>query len=136
MFLLDTNVISDARKQSPHSSVCRWFSRQDSHDMYLCAVTVLEIQRGITLADKRGDKAQAEFFTRWLDDHVLPEFAGRILPIDHLIARQAARLDWAGATDYRDSLIAATAILHGATVVTRNTRHFAGMGVQLVNPWE
>jgi len=136
MLLLDTNVVSETRKQACHPNVRQWIAGQNVHEMYISAITVLEIQRGITLAEKRGDTAQAAFFTRWLDGNVLPAFAGRVLSIDHLIARQAARLDWAGTTDYRDSLIAATAIMRGAAVVTRNTRHFTGLGIQLVNPWD
>ncbi|MCU4120160.1 plasmid stabilization protein [Variovorax sp. N23] len=72
---------------------------------------------------------------RWLEDMVLPAFAGRVLPIDHLVARRAARLTWGDARDYRDPLISATGLVHSATVVTRNVKHFEASGVPLVNPW-
>ena len=136
MLILDTNVVSEARKKNPDPHVRAWFSARNGDELYLSAVTVLEIQRGISKAEKRGDEPQAAVFTHWLDNAVLPAFAGRILPVDHLIARQAGRLQWANPNDYRDALIAATAIAHGAAVVTRNIRHFEATGVQLVNPWE
>jgi predicted nucleic acid-binding protein len=136
MLLLDTNVVSEVRKSSCHPSVQAWMASQATDTLYICAITVLEIQRGISLAELRGDNAQAAVFNRWLEDKVLPAFAGRILPLDHIVARRAAQLPWADARDYRDPLIAATGLVHGATVVTRNVKHFHPSGVRLVNPWE
>ncbi|MDM0029109.1 hypothetical protein [Variovorax saccharolyticus] len=97
---------------------------------------MLEIQRGISLAAQRGDEPQAAILNRWLAEMVLPASAGRILPVDHLVARRAARLTWADAPDYRDPLFAATGLVHGAAVVTRIIKHFEASGVELVNPWE
>jgi predicted nucleic acid-binding protein len=136
MLILDTNVISEARKPSGNRAVKTWLANQDGDEMYISSVSVLEIQRGISQAEKRGDKPQATVLTRWLDGMVLPTFASRILPVDHVIARMAGRLEWPSKTDFRDPLIAATAIVHRATVVTRNVRHFEGAGIELVNPWE
>lgn len=136
MLLLDTNVVSEVRKSSCHPNVQAWMAAQPTDRLYICAITVLEIQRGISQVAMRGDEMQAAVLNRWLEDMVLPAFAGRILSIDHLVARRAARLTWADARDYRDPLIAATGLVHGATVVTRNTKHFESTGVQLVNPWE
>ena len=135
MLILDTNVVSEARKPSGNRNMKTWLSSQDADEMYISAVTVLEIQRGISQADRRGDKLQAAVLTRWLDGMVLSAFIGRILPVDHSIARIAGRLEWPSATDFRDAVIIATAIVHNATVLTRNTDHFLGSGVQLVNPW-
>lgn len=135
MLLLDTNVVSEVRKGSCHPGVRAWVAAQATDTLYISAITVLEIQRGISLAGQRGDSLQASVFTRWLDEMVLPAFAGRILPIDHVVARKAAQLAWADARDYRDPVIAATGLVHGATVVTRNVRHFEASGVQLLNPW-
>ena len=136
MLILDTNVVSEARKSTCDPNVQAWLAAQTTDQLYTTPITVLEIQRGISLATQRGDEAQAMVFTRWLEQMVLPAFAGRILPIDHVVARRAAMLQWADSRDYRDPVIAATALVHGAAVVTRNTRHFAGTGVGLINPWE
>ena len=136
MLLLDTNVVSAVRKSSCDPNVLAWMAAQSTDTLYICAITVLEIQRGISQVALRGDEVQAEMLNRWLEDMVLPAFAGRILPIDHLVARRAAQLPWADARDYRDPLIAATGLVHGATVVTRNIKHFEAAGVPLVNPWE
>lgn len=133
--LLDTNVVSELRKNSCDPNVQAWISAQPTSNLFISAITVLEIQRGISQTAQRGDARQAEVLARWLDDKVLPAFAGRILPVDHAVARLAAGLPWADARDYRDPLIAATASVHGATVVTRNVKHFQSAAVPLVNPW-
>ena len=136
MLILDTNVVSEARKSTCASNVQAWLAAQSTDQLFITAITVLEIQRGISLAEQRGDAAQAGVFNHWLEKMVLPAFAGRILPIDHVVARQAAKLQWADSRDYRDPLIAATGLVHGAAVVTRHIKHFEATGVQLVNPWE
>ena len=136
MLILDTNVVSEIRKSTCHPNVQAWLAAQTTDQLYITAITVLEIQRGISLAAQRGDEAQAGVFNRWLEEMVLPAFAGRILPIDHVVARRAAKLQWADSRDYRDPVIAATGLVHGAAVVTRNIKHFEATGVELVNPWE
>lgn len=135
MLLLDTNVVSELRKASCDTNVRTWMVEQATDTLYISAITVLEIQRGIGLAAQRGDTAQAAVFTRWLESQVLPAFNGRILPIDHVVARKAAQLPWPDPRDYRDAFIAATGLVHGASVVTRNTKHFETCGVPLLNPW-
>ena len=134
--ILDTNVVSEARKSTCHPNVRAWLAAQTNEDLFISSITVLEIQRGITQAAQRGDAHQANTLTRWLDELVLPAFENRILPVDHLVARQAARFAWADAKDYRDPLIAATAMVHGGAVATRNVRHFENTGVRLLNPWD
>ncbi|WP_038214827.1 PIN domain-containing protein [Xenophilus azovorans] len=136
MLLLDTNVISEVRKSTCHPNVQAWMAAQATDTLYISSITVLEIQRGISQLALRGDELQAAVLNRWLEDMVLPAFAGRILSVDHLVARRAARLTWADARDYRDPLIAATGLVNGATVVTRNIKHFDATGVQLLNPWD
>lgn len=136
MLLLDTNVVSEVRKSNCHPGVQAWVERQATDDLYISAITVLEIQRDISQAAQRGDELQAAVFNQWLEHKVLPAFGNRILPIDHVIARRAAKLTWADSQDYRDPLIAATGLVHGAIVVTRNIKHFEVSGVQLLNPWE
>ncbi|KLR57426.1 type II toxin-antitoxin system VapC family toxin [Diaphorobacter sp. J5-51] len=136
MLILDTNVVTEARKSTCDPNVQAWLATQSTDQLFITVITVLEIQRGISLIAQRGDEAQAGIFNRWLEAMVLPAFAGRILPIDHVVARQAAKLQWADCRDYRDPLIAAMGLVHGAAVVTRNIKHFEATGVRLVNPWE
>ncbi|SFM27867.1 type II toxin-antitoxin system VapC family toxin [Variovorax sp. OV329] len=135
MFVLDTNVVSEARKSACDPNVKAWLRAQATDALCISSITVLELQRGITQLAQRGDEPQAAILGRWLDEMVLPAFAGRILPVDHLVARKAASLPWSDARDYRDPLIAATCLVHGAAVVTRNVRHFEPTGVPCINPW-
>jgi predicted nucleic acid-binding protein len=136
MLILDTNVISEVRRSNCHPNLQAWIATQDTNTLYISAITVMEIERGISQAAQRGDAPQAAVFTRWLENNVLPAFTDRILPVDHVIARRTGRLTWPDAREYRDAMIAATALVHGAAVATRNVKHFKLMGVQLVNPWE
>lgn len=136
MLLLDTNVVSEVRKSGCHPNVNAWMAAQATDTLYISAITVLEIQRGISKTTARGDGVQATLLTRWLEERVLPAFAGRILAVDHLVARRASKLPWGDERDYRDPLIAATGLVHGATVVTRNTKHFEASHVPLINPWD
>lgn len=135
MYLLDTNVISETRKSNGDPLAKAWVAAQPTGGLYLSAITVLEIQRGIYKAEQQGDHAKAMIFERWLEERVLPAFAGRILAVDQAVARRAARLSWPNPKDYRDPLIAATALVHGATVVTRNVKDFEESGAKLINPW-
>lgn len=136
MIVLDTDVISEARKSTGNPRVKRWLAAQAVDELYISAISVLEIQRGIEKAAHQGDSRQADVLTTWLETLVLPAFSGRIIAVDHWVARQAARLPWPEPKDYRDALIAASALLHGGVVATRNVRHFALSGVALVNPWD
>jgi predicted nucleic acid-binding protein len=137
MLILDTNVVSEVRKKTTgNPKVKAWVAAQPTGNTYISAITVMEIQRGIRQLERRGDKAQAAVLGTWLDAMVIPAFAGRILLIDHVIARLAGRLKWAGDRDFRDPMIAATALVHGATVATRNVHHFVETGVMLFDPWE
>ena len=117
--ILDTNVLSELRKSACSPSVRAWADTQATDGLFISAITVLAIQHGITLLDLRGDAAQAQVFARWLDELVLPAFERRILPVDHIVARRAARLRWPDGKDCRDPLIAATALVHDAVVVQR-----------------
>jgi hypothetical protein len=102
--------------------------------LYLSVVSVQELEVGILLVERR-DAAQGAILRTWLDDYVLPAFAGRILPVDVEVARRSAGLHVPDPKPVRDSLIAATALVHGMTVVTRNVDDFAPSGVLLLNPW-
>jgi predicted nucleic acid-binding protein len=136
MFILDTNVLSEARRSECHPNVAAWIAAQTTGDLFISVISVLEIQRGISQVERQGDQPQAAVFTRWLEKFVLPTFAGRILSVDPTVARMAGRLQWPDANDFRDAVIAATCLVHGATAVTRNAKHFAGSGIQRIDPWE
>lgn len=137
MFLLDTNVVSELRKVRAGRAdpqVARWADSVDAAQLYLSVVTVQELEIGVRLLERR-DATQGQVLRRWLDDQVLPAFAERILPIDTAIALRSAALHVPDPRPVRDTLIAATAAVHGMAVVTRNERDFEGAGVQVVNPW-
>lgn len=135
-YLLDTNVISELRKSKrrAHPAVRRWVVERRPGDLYLSVVTVLEVELGIARLGRR-DAAQAEPLQRWLEEDMLEVFGGRILPVDFSVARAAARLHVPDPQPERDALIAATALVHGLAVVTRNVAEFDPMGVPVINPW-
>ncbi len=138
MFLLDTNVISELRKAGDGRAdprVTAWLSRADGANFYLSAVTLMELELGVLLIARR-DQQQGERLRAWLDTHVLPEFAERTLPVDATVARRCARLHVPDPRPARDAFIAATALVHGMTVVTRHVADFTATGVALVNPWQ
>jgi predicted nucleic acid-binding protein len=135
MFLIDTNVLSAARRRDKApAAVARWIEKTDPLDMYLSTITVMEIEIG-SLRIARKDSAQARRLGIWLHDEVLPAFEGRVIPFDTRIALRCAALQVPDPKATLDAMIAATALEHDLTVVTRNTRHFGRMGVRLVNPW-
>ena len=137
MFLLDTNVVSELRKANAGRAdkfVVGWASTTPASTMYVSAITVQELEIGALLAERR-DPARGLVLRRWLEEQVLPAFGGRILPVGPDVARRSAPLHVPDPRPVRDSLIAATALVHGMTVVTRNTADFAPMGVDLIDPW-
>jgi predicted nucleic acid-binding protein len=137
MYLLDTNVVSELRKARSgkiDSHVKAWAIGTPPASMFLSTICILELERG-TLLMQRRDVVQASLLRSWLEDHIMAAFAGRILPVDVAIARRCAAMHVPDPCSYRDSLIAATAVEHGMTVVTRNVRHFVPTGADLLNPW-
>lgn len=138
MFILDTNVISELRKirqGKADPQVAKWADSIDASTLYISAITVLELENGVLRIERR-DEQQGLLLRAWLDNQVLPEFADRVLPIDTAIAQCCARLHVPDPRGERDALIAATAIIHKMTIVTRNTADFKDTGVKLINPWE
>ena len=138
MFLLDTNVVSELRKAKAgkaNANVIAWASSVAYGSLFISAITVLELETGVLLLERR-DPAQGAILRAWMDQHVLPAFHGRILPIDDAVALRCARLHVPDPGAERDALIAATALVHGMTVVTRNLGDFRSTGVMLLNPWE
>ena len=137
MFLLDTNVVSDLRKirlGKADANVAKWADSVDAADLYLSAITVQELTIGVLLAERR-DPTQGALLRAWLDGQVLPAFAGRILSVDVAVAERSALLHVPDPRPIRDGLIAATALVHHMTVVTRNVADFVPTGVATLNPW-
>lgn len=137
MYLLDTNVVSELRKVrtgKADARVTAWAQVTPASEMFLSAISVLELELGLLLVERR-DRAQATLLRVWLDQHVLPAFDGRILPVDTAVARHCAKLHVPDPRAERDALIAATALVHGLTVVTRNVSDFEATNVGLLNPW-
>jgi predicted nucleic acid-binding protein len=138
MYLLDTNVVSELRKIDAGKAdprVKAWAKKLPLESAFLSVITVLELEQGI-LSMERRDMRQGAKLRTWLERQILREFDGRVLPVDVQVARQCAALHVPNPSSYRDSLIAATALVHGFTVVTRNVLHFARIGVKLLNPWQ
>ena len=137
MFVLDTNVVSELRRAKAGKAdkkVTAWAAGVPAGAMFLSAVTVLELEIGVLLVERR-DLAQGAMLRAWLDSYVLPAFAGRVLAVDTTVAQRCARLHVPDPRSARDALIAATALVHGMTVVTRNVADFEPTGVPLLDPW-
>jgi predicted nucleic acid-binding protein len=137
MFVLDTNVVSELRKVrlgKANPQVARWADTVEAVTLYISAITVIELELGVVRAERR-DAKQGRALRIWLDNRVLTEFADRILPVDTAVARRCGHLHVPDPRAERDVLIAATALMHGMTVVTRNVDDFAATEVKLLNPW-
>ena len=136
MFLLDTNVLSELRRAGggkADARVIAWLAGQDAKSFYISAVTLMELDLGILLAERR-DPAQGERLRAWMDDYVMPEFAERTVSIDRAVALRCSRLHVPTPRPERDAFIAASALVHGMAVVTRNVADFAPTGVRIINP--
>jgi predicted nucleic acid-binding protein len=138
MYLLDTNVVSEMRKIRAglaDTHVSDWAGRVAADDLYVSAVTMEELEIGV-LRLQRRDPKQGAALQAWFTTVVLPAFEGRILPVDIAVVRHSARLHVPDPRPVRDAFLAATALVHKLTVVTRNVSDFEGTGVFLLNPWE
>ena len=137
MYVLDTNAVSELRKvragkADPNFSA--WIDKVDAADLFVSVITIMELELGV-LSIERKDTIQGVLLRAWLEQHVLPEFSERTLPVDTTVARCCARLHIPDKHGERDALIAATALVHGMTVVTRNVSDFQSTGVKILNPW-
>ena len=138
MFLIDTNVISEARKGQRADGGVQAFwaaAARDDTPLFLAAVTIGELRRGVELIRRRGDQSQAQLLEQWLEE-VLQTYGDRVLKLDGDAAQIWGRLRVPNPHNAIDKQIAAIALLHDLTVVTRNTDDFAGCGVGLLNPFQ
>lgn len=137
MYVLDTNVVSELRKARTgkiDTNVATWAESMEASDLFISSITIMELELGI-LSVERRDAIQGSLLRSWFEQHVLPEFSGRTLPVDTAVALRCARLHVPDKRGERDALIAATALVHGMTVVTRNVVDFEPTGVSIINPW-
>ncbi|MGD0519999.1 MAG: type II toxin-antitoxin system VapC family toxin [Terracidiphilus sp.] len=143
MYLVDTNVVSELRKSSASRgrsatvdrNLLAWTQSVPAASQFLSVISILELETGALLMERR-DPRQGAVLRSWLQNYVLPTFDGRILPVDTPVAQKCAALHVPNPRSQRDALIAATAMVHGMTVVTRNISDFEPTGVALLNPWQ
>jgi len=136
MFLLDTNVISELRRpDKADRNVVAWANAVPATNFFISVISVLEIELGARLIERK-DKAQGAILRNWIDTQVLTRFESRILPIDTAVTQRCAQLHVPNPQAERDALIAASALVHGLTVVTRKVGDFEPTGVPLLNPWD
>lgn len=136
-YLLDTNVVSELRRAKAGKAdprVTAWAESVPVASLFLSVITMLELEMGVLLIERR-DPAQGAILRAWFDGQVLPALSGRILAVDTAVARRCAKLHVPDPRSERDALIAATALTHGLTVVTRNVADFEPTGVGTLNPW-
>ena len=134
-FLLDTNVVSEARKgRKCDPNVAAWLESHNEASMFISSISMMEIRLGIHLAQNKNPDFAARL-ELWYESKVKPEFGGRIVPIDLAVAETCARLNAARPRPFRDGLIGSSALVHGLTMVTRNIADFSGMGLDPINPW-
>jgi len=138
MYLLDTNVISELRKfksGKANKNVIQWANSVSATTLYMSVITILELETGILLLERK-DPTQGSILRSWLNSHVLPTFSNRTLAVDTAVAQRCAQLHVPDPRSDRDALIAATAMVHDMTVVTRNVADFSETGVEILNPWK
>lgn len=137
LYLLDTNVVSELRKAKSgkaDENVVAWANSVPAVRLYLSVITVMELETGVLLVERR-DPSQGALLRSWLNMHVLPAFVDRTLVVDTAVAQCCAKLHVPDPRSDRDAIIAATALVHGMTVVTRNIDDFKLTDVALLNPW-
>lgn len=136
-FLLDTNIPSELTRPMPEPRVKAWVAAQETSSLHLNAIVAGELRKGVSLLPLSRRRTQLE---RWLENDLLPLFFGRVLPITDAIGNRwgvlsASRQTRGNPLSMADGLIAATALEHDLTLVTRNSKDFAGLGLEIMNPW-
>jgi predicted nucleic acid-binding protein len=135
MFLLDTDVLSELRRpDKANRGLIAWAKSTVPAELFISAITLFEIELGAAQA-ARKDAVKGKVLRTWIETQVMPAFRGRIIAVDAVVAQRCATLHVPDPRPQRDSLIAATALVHRMTVITRNVRDFEPMGVHLLNPW-
>lgn len=135
-YLLDTNLLSALRqRRTTDVTSRRWVRQHPRRDLYISAVSLFELEVGVLRVERR-DPTQGLAIRRWMEESVTDAFRSRTLPVDAAVARRAAGLQVPDPVPERDGFIAATALVHDLTVVTRNVRDFERTGVRVINPWE
>jgi toxin FitB len=138
-YLIDTNVLSELRRKQPDSQVALWFTQRAAQSLFLSVLTLGEIRKGIErLGAAELDAARRRSLGDWLEQELPTFFLGRLLAVDAGVADRWGRLQAVVGRPVPavDSLLAATALQHNLTLVTRNVKDFADMGVELINPWD
>jgi len=136
MYVLDTDVMSHLRRVGKvHPHVAAWAAATPTALFFISSITIYEIELE-ALAMERKAAAQGRIMRAWIDKQIRPDFEGRILSLDTEVAQRCAQLHFPHPRPLRDSFIAATALVHAMTVVTRNVEGFKPMGVEVLNPWE
>lgn len=133
-FLLDTNIVSELRRPRPHAGLISWFDAQSSRVLFLSIVSLGEVRQGVEQLRSR-DAKQADLLDRWLNG-LMQFYEDRLLYVDGAVADEWGRLRARRSVPVMDAFVAATARVHGLTLVTRNVRDFAGLDVTLLNPFE
>lgn len=133
-YLLDTNVVSELRRKAPDASVLAWFGRTDPNDLHLSVLTLGEVAKGAASLSRRDPKA-GKSLRDWLDG-LRARYSDRLIGINALVAEEWGRLSAGRPLPVIDGLLAATALVHGMVLVTRNGTDVADTGVGVVNPWD
>ena len=137
MIVLDTNIISELMRAQPAEQVVAWLDAQDAQTVWITSISVLEVRFGLELLDDAKRRLRLE---QAFDAVLAQDLAGRILGFDQHAAERTARISAQArrqgrSIELRDAMIAGIAVLHGATLATRNVRHFSQIGVELADPW-
>ena len=138
-YLIDTNVLSELRRKQPDSHVVAWFAGRVTQSLFLSVLTLGEIRKGIERLDElQTGAARRQSLRDWLEQELPTFFVGRVLSVDAAVADRWGHMQSLAGRPLPavDSLLAATALQHNLTLVTRNVKDFADMGVDIFNPWD